>query len=80
MHITTIYVYPTETGLPPRALIGHADVEEPEDLETEVEVEGQAVAVFSNDIGCWTLNGEPVPTQLSDAISAHARNLGVPGF
>lgn len=84
--VTTIFVMPTEEGMPPRAILGNIEVPEGEELEQqestvmEAVEAGQHMAVFSNDVGCWTLNGSPLPPELSDAISDHARNLGVPGF
>jgi len=65
-----IYVLRTEEGKPPRALVGEGD--EPQS--------GDPLAVFSYDSGCWMINGIPVPEELGDAITAHARSLGVEAF
>lgn len=62
-----IYVLPTEPGLPPRAVIGQP---------VEGTIQG-AVAVWSGDVGSWTLHGELLPSELSDAITEHAKSLGV---
>lgn len=62
-----IYVLPTEQGMPPRAVVGVSD--------------GRAImgsmAVWTADVGMWTLNGDPLPEELSDAITEHAKSLGV---
>jgi len=66
----SIYVLRTEEGKPPRALVGEWPEPRPSD----------ALAVFSHDTGCWMINGIPVPDELGDAITAHARSLGVEAF
>jgi len=79
MEGTYIYVFPTEEGKPPRALLANAQMiaedEEPVGLAV-----GADVATWSADTGAWMLNGLPVPPELSAAISEHAADLGVPGF
>jgi hypothetical protein len=86
----SIYVFPTEDGMPARAMLSKqpkvVNLEEegapepPEGVEVvAIEVQ-QAVAVWTADAGCWTVEGNPLPPGLSDAISAHAASLGVPGF
>ena len=86
VQVTTIFVMPTMEGVPPRAVLGFQEVEDPEEQEPqEYSVqqaldEGQKMATFSNDIGCWTVDGVPLPEEFSDAISRHAHDLGVPGF
>lgn len=76
--MVTIYVLPTEEGYPPRAILGQAESED------EVPDVGDTmfgdVAVWTGDLGCWTMHGTPLPKDLSDTISDHARSLGVPGF
>jgi hypothetical protein len=66
-----IYVLPTEPGLPPRALIGT--------IENDEMAEGM-MAVWSSDTGQWQIAGLPVNDDLNQAITAHACDLGVPGF
>jgi len=84
--VTTIFVLPTEDGMPPRAVLGQVEVEddteyEPEEVSTIEALErGETMATFSNDAGCWVLGGAPLPEDLSKAISDHAASLGVPGF
>ena len=73
-----IYVLPTEEGMPPRAILtpvtGIGELN-----EEELSVVGQ-MAVWTADMGCWTVAGTPLPQALGEAISAHAASLGVPGF
>ncbi len=71
--MVSIYVLPTEEGKPPRALIGQ--VVEADGLG-EVMV-GSNVATWSRDSGTWMMGAEPVPTELGDAITDHAKSLGV---
>lgn len=72
-----VFVMPTEAGKPPRALLIPADEAHP--LEQGATISG-VLSTWSVDMGCWTVGGAPVPSELGDAITAHARNLGVPGF
>jgi hypothetical protein len=84
--VTTIYVMPTEEGLPPRAILGRFEVEDEEAVQEldpspqEMLESAQTVAVYSGDMGCWTIGGQPVDPTLAEKISAHAHDLGVPGF
>lgn len=82
LDINMLYVLPTEPGMPPRCLLGHAEYGEGDDFRvpTPEELENSAMAVFSPDDGTWALAGKPLPQELAYAISAHARALGVPGF
>jgi len=82
MEINMLYVLPTEEGMPPRCLMGHVEHNEGEEFRvpTPAEVDESEMAVFSSDSGCWTLAGTPLPPELSELISDHARMLGVPGF
>jgi hypothetical protein len=68
----TIYVLPTEPGFPPRAIVGTM-------LMIDGEMEGLhgKVAIFSRDSGCWMFGGTPVDDELNEAITNHARSLGV---
>jgi len=75
--ITSIYVLPTEEGMPPRALLSEIDPEHP---PTVGDMVPSVIAVFSNDVGRWTLGGLPLPDEVNQAITEHAANLGVPGF
>jgi len=65
-----IYVLETEPGKPPRALVGEGELPNLRD----------PMAVFSPDMGCWTIDGIALPEELQEAITDHARSLGVPGF
>lgn len=64
-----IYVLPTEKNAPVTALVGT--------------VAGGAMfgtlAFWSSDSGTWlwTTNGQPVERELAEAITAHAKSLGV---
>lgn len=70
MIIETIYVLPTEENIPPRAILGSLDEEE--STITGVQV------LWSNDIGTWaTPDGLPVPPELAEMITGHAKSLGV---
>lgn len=73
MDMVSIYVLPTEEGKPCRALLFDGDKF---DLETDTEIEG-SIAQWSSDMGVWTVDGSILPTPLSDAITGHAKSLGV---
>jgi hypothetical protein len=67
MFMPVIYVLPTEEGKPPRALVGEA-------------VQGALMGVqveWSGEDGRWKFDGEPLEDELSEAITEHARSLGV---
>ena len=86
VQVTTIFVMPTMEGVPPRAVLGFQEVEDPEEQEPEelnvgeALERGQKMATFSHDTGCWMVDGMPLPEEFSDAISRHAHDLCVPGF
>lgn len=65
--MVSIYVLPTEAGLPPRAIVGAASNDT---------IEG-VVVTWSADLGAWTLEGLPIPNELGEAITDHAKSLGV---
>lgn len=69
-----IYVLPTEEGKPPRAVLFEGEIGEIGD-----EIKG-AMATWSNDNGAWMLGDIPAPPELGEAITNHARNLGVEAF
>lgn len=69
-----IYVLPSEQGLPPRAVLH--EVESEDELQPGTSIEGP-LAVWSRDMGVWTVGGDPLPMALGDAITAHAKSLGV---
>lgn len=72
-----IYVLPTEEGQPPRAIVADADdLQRAQEPDEPVEVSG-CLAVWSRDAGCWMNEGMPLPPELGDAITAHAKDLGV---
>jgi hypothetical protein len=62
-----IYVLPTEEGLPPRAVIGE---------QASGGIRGP-LATWSRDSGAWEVGGVPVPDELGEAITDHAKSLGV---
>lgn len=64
-----IYVLPTEGGSPPRALIGEPMPEEGAVYAT--------ISTWSADMGAWTIDDIPVPEDLNEAITEHAKSLGV---
>lgn len=71
LRVTAIYVLPSEPNIPPRAIIGSP-------VATEA---GEGVigiqSTWSADLGMWTIEGAPVGNELSDAITEHAKSLGV---
>lgn len=78
----SIYVLPTESMQPPRALLFKtpADQEEPTLGPPEGAFEG-AIVTWSRDLGAWmTQEGVPVPEPVSNAITDHAKSLGVETF
>lgn len=91
MNNISIYVLPSEPHTPPRALLTLMETiggdpttmeELAETLEREGAVVGIAVqrtlATWSADSGMWLLeDGSPVPVELGEAITEHAKNLGV---
>lgn len=69
----TIYVLPTEEGLPPRAVLIPLAISEPGEPMVAL---GLPVAVAYED-ECWRIDGEPVPEDANEAITQHAESLGV---
>jgi len=68
---TFIYVLPTEEGLPPRAMVGQMiELEDREAVAT-------ALATWVADNGRWEIEGTPVPNDMGEAITEHAKTLGV---
>jgi len=69
----SIYVLPTEEDRPPRAVLHTGPVDdEAEGVVTRV------VVTWSRDMGTWlSPDGLPVPSELAEAITTHAKNLGV---
>lgn len=71
----TIYVLPSEPNLPPRAVIGT-----PFEVDGGLVLAGEVVT-WSTDSGTWTTSqGLPVPNDLAESITAHAKELGVEQF
>lgn len=66
-----VYILPTEEGVPPRALLIK------QILPGIGVATGDDVAVWTADVGTWTLHGMPLPQAAADAITAQARELGV---
>jgi hypothetical protein len=74
-----IYVLPTQEKMPPRALLYD---ELPVTLMSEGETiltAGVGMAVtWSNDMGVWVgSDGIPLPPEVGEVITEHARSLGV---
>lgn len=69
---TAIFVLPSSPNSPPRAIL--AEVEEGH--EEDEEFDG-VMAIWSRDFGCWCVGGVPLQPELSEAITAHAKSLGV---
>lgn len=71
----TIYVLPTEENLPPRAVLF-----DPSEVLVGTE-EGLLVAgtlsTWSRDLGTWVIGDLPLPQELADRITEHAKSLGV---
>jgi hypothetical protein len=70
--VVSIYVLPSEPGVPPRALLIEGQI----DPDAAGPVRG-AQAMWSRDLGCWTTGGLPMSPELSEAITEHAKSLGV---
>lgn len=73
--VTNIYVLPTEENLPPRAVLFDGPMVVMDSDEGLI-VAG-TLSTWSSDIGAWTVGGLPLPQELSEAITAHAKSLGV---
>lgn len=73
MNMVSIYVLPTEVGMPPRALLFEGE------MPTGDEARGM-VTTWSADLGTWVMDSMPVPEPLAEAITQHAKNLGVESF
>lgn len=73
--VTSIYVLPSEQGSPPRAILG--EYEEEDDVPGLGEPVQGMLATWSQDLGVWMIGPNPLPNELSDAITDHAKNLGV---
>jgi len=65
-----IYVLPTEEGKPPRAILIDPTQESPQPIEAPM-------LIWSRDMGTWTQGGVPVPQELADTCTEHAKSLGV---
>lgn len=63
-----IFVLPTQRGRPPSAVIGP--------VVGEALIASKQV-IWSRDVGAWMDGDVPVQADLGDAITVHARNLGV---
>lgn len=68
----TIYVLPSEPNMPPRAAIIEAAP-----LDDDAMVVSETVATWSADMGAWIVDGVPLPQELCEAITEHAKSLGV---
>lgn len=75
----SIYVLPTEEGKPPRAILMSLDMQQPESENDPVMIQLTEKHVqWSFDTGAWMDDGGiPAPQEISDAITEHAKNLGV---
>lgn len=67
----SMYVLPSEPGKPPRAVVGVAAGEDVVGL----------LATWSPDQGAWTVPSPagpiPLPSDLDEALTEHAKSLGV---
>jgi hypothetical protein len=68
-----IYVLPTITHMPPRAVVYVA----PHGVDPTKDAVVGNLAMWSADLGTWAVDGMPVPPDLAEAITGHARDLGV---
>lgn len=69
-----IYVLPTVEGQPPQAILATAMAITPEGIA----VLGGSEVHWSSDTGAWVAEGGiPVPNEVGEAITAHAKELGV---
>lgn len=59
----SIYVMPTEEGLPPRAML--------------LPLLGGVPVAVVYDEDEWKIEGEPVDEELNEVITEHAKSLGV---
>lgn len=77
-YAVAIYVLPTQEGMPPRArLMAGVVMSEESDDKVLVAAVDQHEAIWSRDMGTWTVDGIPVQQDLADDITAHAKDLGV---
>jgi hypothetical protein len=78
MEPVSIYVLPTIPGAPPRAILVLSVDETPDGApEGSVNLTGPLVT-WLPDAGAWTIDGiTPVEQGLGDAITEHAKALGV---
>ncbi|MGA2928485.1 MAG: hypothetical protein ABSG43_21330 [Solirubrobacteraceae bacterium] len=68
-----IYILPTVRGIPPRAVLTTVS---PEELVRSRSVPGM-MAIWTADQGSWMVEGEAIPEEISNAITAQAKSLGV---
>lgn len=66
--VVSIFVLPSVPYTPPRACVGRHI--------PGVGLVGP-VAIWSHDIGTWVMEGVPVEPDLAEAITEHAKDLGV---
>ena len=72
--MTQLYVFPSETGVPPRAVIAEEIAMTPVGLVAE----NGAIVTWSADIGTWVAEGGiPVPEEVGEALTERCRELGV---
>jgi hypothetical protein len=73
-----LYILPTETGQPPRAWIGPMIVDEESGMGQPDPTVAGIMWTWSRDLGMWLDPlGSPIPTELGDQVTAHAKALGV---
>jgi hypothetical protein len=68
-----IYVLPSEPNVPPTAVIAEVIIPAADGV---MAING-ATAIWNADMGAWCIEGNPVPQEVGDAITAHAKALGV---
>jgi len=82
MNNISIYVLPSVKNSPPRAILMDADTAPDPVIEPGETVQMRGMLVtWQADTGQWVdQSGLGIPPQLSEAITEHAKSLGVPGW
>lgn len=69
--VISIFVLPTEEGQPPRAILANGEIVRRAMLTG-------SIVTWSRDLGAWvSTEGMPLPPDLGDDITEHAKSLGV---
>jgi hypothetical protein len=76
MSEVSVYVLPTQPGRPPQACLFEAPDEVPEGGAVEVDA---MLVTWSPDMGAWVNPASvPLPAEIGEVITEHAKSLGVP--